>query len=138
MKKVENRLVIESEFYFFIYDFTTNRLQKYNTEYGHLGWQIFEKTIYFIENTHSRQTRLMAYDIVSGTVNKIDTGEYMPVQFRVRQDGAIGMWGENAKGEKEYCFWESMENCNGILIQVKRWNLKDIVFREMIFGVYGN
>lgn len=108
LKKVENRLVIESEFYFFIYDFTTNRLQKYNTEYGHLGWQIFEKTIYFIENTHSRQTRLVAYDIVSGTVNKIDTGEYMPVQFRVRQDGAIGMWGENAKGEKEYCFWESM------------------------------
>lgn len=108
LKKEENKLIIESEFHFFIYDFTTNCVEEYNTEYGHLGWQIFQKTIYFIEKTNSSQTRLMAYDMVSGNVHKIDTGEYMPVQFHVRWDGAIGMWGENVKGEKEYCFWESM------------------------------
>lgn len=107
LKKVENKLVIESEFSFFIYDFGTNCMEEYNSEYGHLGWQISQNMIYFIENTNNSQTKLMKYDMASGNVNEIDTGEYMPIQFWVRQDGAIGMWGKNAKGDKEYCFWES-------------------------------
>ncbi|MDE6433990.1 MAG: hypothetical protein K2L07_07140 [Lachnospiraceae bacterium] len=108
LKKEENKLVIESETGFFIYDFNTNRVEEYNTEYGHLDWQIFQNKIYCIVNTNNTQTRLMVYDMVRGDVNEIDTDEYRPVQFHVRRDGAIGMWGENAKGDKEYCFLEGM------------------------------
>ena len=106
--KEENKLVMESETDFYIYDFTKECMERHNTEYGHLGWQIFQNKIYYIENSDNDQTTLMVYDMASGIVNEIDTGEYMPVQFCIRRDGAIGMWGENARGEKEYCFLESM------------------------------
>lgn len=107
LKKEENRLVIETKNYFFIYDFTTNCMEEYYTEYGHLGWQIVKKKLFFIESTNDGQTKLIAYDMVSGNANEIKTDEYKPVQFYVRWDGAIGMWGKNSKGDKEYCFWES-------------------------------
>lgn len=40
LEKEDNKLVMESEADFFIYDFTTNRMEEYSTEYGHLDWQI--------------------------------------------------------------------------------------------------
>ena len=107
LKKEENRLIIEFNYHFYIYNFETDRMEEYSTEYGHSGWQICRKTLYFIEKTEGDKKRLMAYDMVSGNVKQIDTGEYEPLQFHVRLDGAIGMWGVNAKGDKEYCFWEN-------------------------------
>ena len=107
LKKEENRLIIEFNYHFYIYNFETDHMEEYSTEYGHLGWQICRKTLYFIEKTEGDKKRLMAYDMVSGNVKQIDTGEYEPLQFHVRSDGAIGMWGVNAKGDKEYCFWEN-------------------------------
>lgn len=108
LKKEENRLIIESEYHFYIYDFETDRMKEYSIEYGQWGWgQICRKTIYFIEKTEDDKRRLMAYDMVSGSVEEIDTGEYEPLQFHVRLDGAIGMWGVNAKRDEEYCFWEN-------------------------------
>lgn len=107
LRKEENRLIIESRYHFYIYDFETDRMEEYSTECGHLGWQICRKTLYFIEETEGDKKRLMAYDMVSGNVRQIDTGEYEPLQFHVSLDGAIGMWGVNAKGDEEYCFWEN-------------------------------
>ena len=83
-------------------------MEEYSIEYGQWRWgQIFREKIYFIEINDGDKKRLMAYDMVSGNVKQIDTGEYEPLQFHVRLDGAIGMWGVNAKGDEEYCFWEN-------------------------------
>ncbi|MDE6675755.1 MAG: hypothetical protein K2K19_13275 [Acetatifactor sp.] len=106
LKKEENKLILESESDFFIYDFASDCIVGHKTEYGHLGWQVCKDQIYYIANVDNGQTRLMVYDMASGSINEIDTGEYMPVQFHVRRDGAIGMWGKNAEGDQEYCFWE--------------------------------
>ena len=108
LKKEENRLIIESEYHFYIYDFETDGMEEYSIEYGQWRWgQIFREKIYFIEITEDDKRKLMAYNMVTGNVEKIDTGEYEPMQFHVRSDGAIGMWGVNAKGDEEYCFWEN-------------------------------
>lgn len=118
--KGENRIVIESEYHFYIYDFETDRMEEYSTEYGHLGWQVYRDTLYFIEKTGDNKKRLMAYDMASGNAEQIDTGEYEPAQFDICSDGAIGMWGSRGeeyrdeyreemgrwKGEIYYCFWE--------------------------------
>lgn len=122
LKKEENRLVIESKYHFYIYDFETDRMEEYRTEYGHLylGWQAYRDTLYFIGITGDDKKRLMAYDMVSGNAEQIDTGEYEPAQFDIRSDGAVGMWGSRGeeyrdeyreemgrwKGEIYYCFWE--------------------------------
>lgn len=120
LKKEENRLIIESEYHFYIYDFETDRMEENSTEYGHLGWQAYRDTLYFIEKTKDNKKRLMAYNMVSGSVKQIDTGDYEPAQFDIRSDGAIGMWGSRGdeyrneyreemlrwKGEIYYCFWE--------------------------------
>lgn len=116
--KGENRLVIESRYHFYIYDFETNHMEEYSSEYEHWDWQIYQETIYFIEETGDGKTRLMAYDMASGNAEQIDTGEYEPAQFDIRSDGAVGMWGVKGegdekwegmdywKGETYYCFWE--------------------------------
>lgn len=118
LKKEENRLVIESEYHFYIYDFETNHMEEYRTEYGHLDWKVYRDMLYFIEITGDEKKRLMAYDMASGNAEQIDTGEYEPAQFDVRSDGAVGMWGGKGegdekwegmdywKGETYYCFWE--------------------------------
>ena len=114
LKKEENRLIIESKYHFYIYDFETDGIEEYSIEYGQWRWgQIFREKIYFIEITEEDKRKLMAYNMVTGNVEKIDTGEYEPMQFHVRSDGAIGMWGVNAKGDEEYCFWE-----NGKLVYI--------------------
>lgn len=108
LKKEENRLIIESEYHFYIYDFETDNMEEYSMKYGQWGWgQVCRETIYFIEISEDNKRRLMTYDMLSGSVEEIDTGEYEPLQFHVRSDGAIGMWGVNANGDEEYCFWEN-------------------------------
>lgn len=106
LKKEDNRLVLESKTEFSIYDFTTNCMERHKIEHEHLRWQIYQDKLYYIMASDDEYNRLMVYDMALGNVNEIDTGEYIPLQFYVRRDGAIGMWGENAKGEKEYCFLE--------------------------------
>lgn len=115
--KGENRLVIESRYHFYIYDFETDCMEEYWTEYGHLDWKVYRDTLYFIEKTGDNK-KLMAYDMASGNAEQIDTGEYEPAQFDIRSDGAVGMWGGKGegdekwegmdywKGETYYCFWE--------------------------------
>ena len=99
--KEENRLIMESEDCFYIYDFGTERMEEYWTEYGHFSssWQVYRDTLYFVEETEDDKTRLMAYDMASGNVEPIDTGEFEPAQFEIRSDGAVGMWG--VKGERD-------------------------------------
>ncbi len=120
LKEEENRLIMESEYHFYIYDFEADRLKEYWTEYGHFrsNWQAYRDALYFIEKTGDDKTRLMAYDMASGNVKQIDTGEFEPAQFEIRSDGAIGMWGTKGKGDEKwegtdywtgetyYCFWE--------------------------------
>lgn len=134
LKKEENRLVIESKYHFYIYDFEADRMEEYRTEYGHFrsNWQAYRDTLYFIEKTGDDKKRLMAYDMVSENAEQIDTGEYEPAQFDVRSDGAIGMWGSEGegdekwegmdywKGETYYCFWE-----NGTAVYVADKDYKD-------------
>lgn len=119
-RKAGNRLIMESEDYFYIYDFETERMEEYWTKYGHFSsnWQVYRDMLYFVEETGDDKTRLMAYDMASGNVEQIDTGEYEPAQFEIRSDGAIGMWGVKGEGDKKwegidywkgetyYCFWE--------------------------------
>ena len=53
LKEEENRLIMESEYHFYIYDFEADRLKEYWTEYGHFrsNWQAYRDALYFIEKT---------------------------------------------------------------------------------------
>ncbi len=104
----ESRLIMEHRKGFAIYDYAANELKEIETEFGHTDWQVLQDTLYYIELNETDGNCLKWYDMQSDKARILDIGEYVPLQFHVREDGAVGIWADGCDG-KVYCFWKEQQ-----------------------------
>lgn len=139
-KKEENILVARCQKEFLIYNFKNDTLSKMCIEGECAGWDIFNKQIYYIESDGQTNNQLKCYDIQTEVTSYIDLGDFVPMQFIIRDDGAIGILGVSGKlesGIRDVCFVENGQiTCLSLNDDVFGWvhlmefNEKGIIFQK--------
>lgn len=104
--KEGNKLIIECQYDFVIYDFEKESIERIELTYGHSDWKILHNQIFYIALDEYERKHMMVYDMQTSSKKEINTGEYVPLQFQVREDGAVGIWGTNNE-KRMFCFWSN-------------------------------